>query len=147
MKYELKDTEELYVKVYPYSSYWVKPSYCDADCIKREVERHVDDIGSVEVVQERIYTYEEDGTTFEGDNLTELCSEIAYYRDTLTDEVRWEVKWIRNNEKYSRIIWNLEDLLDCVSRYNCEIVSGSLSENQKALVDVAKSLYVEKREE
>ena len=145
MKYKLKDTDEMYVKVYPYNSVFVTPTYIDLQYIEKSIERHVDDIGSVECIQEKVYTYEENGIEYEAENLVKLCSDIAYDRDILNDPYRWEVKWIRNNEKYSAVLWELEDLLDYVSRYNCEIVEGELSKTQEALVNVARDLYYESK--
>lgn len=145
MKYKLKDTDEMYVKVYPYNSRFVTPTYRDLQDIEKSIERHVDDIGNVECVQEQIYTYKENDIEYEADSLIKLCSDIAYDRETLNDPCRWKVQWARNNEKYSAIAWGLEELLDYVSRYNCKIVEGELNETQKALVDVARDLYGESK--
>lgn len=141
MKYQFKDTDEMYVKVYPYSSSFINPKHEDMEQMKRGIERHIDNIGSVELYQEELYTYSEGGIDYEAHNLVDLCSNIAYDRDTLNDGYNWRVSWYRNNEKYWGNIWSLEDLLDCISRYNCIIENGHLSDSQKALVNVARDLY------
>lgn len=143
MKYKLKNTDEMYVKVYPYSSWWVKAQFSDMENIKRNIERHVDDIGDIELYQEQLYTYSENDVDFEACNLIDLCSDIAREREILEDACRWTIKWTRNGKTYSREIWTLEDLLDYVSRYNCDIVSGNLGHRQKILVDIARDLYSE----
>lgn len=141
MKYKLIDTDEKYVKVYPYFNNIYKPTENDLYQIQREIERHVDDIGNVEVVQEKQYCFKDEYTTYEEDSLLKLCTEMAYQRDLIDDHYYWRLEWLdKNSEKCSRQINNLEDLLDEITRHKDADIFGNLTQREKALVYMAKLL-------
>lgn len=148
MKAKLIDTEEIYVKVEPKGFTWYRPEYdkriefakdqCD-DIIK-EIDRHVDGVGDINIEVEQKYTLEDDYTNYETDTLQQLCEEMATQRDLLDINSRWEVTYIRNNEKYRSTEWDLEGLLYHVSNNNVVKVKGRLNTYQRTLVDMAMLL-------
>ena len=144
MKYELENTSEMYVKVYPYSNSWRKAKEEDLYEIEREIKRHVDDINDTECIVEQKYLYldEEAEEEYEGLSLTELCRNVAISRGLIEEsDYRWEITWNRNNEAYRSYVYDFEELLEYVSRYNCEIVKGKLTKEQEVLVEMARELY------
>ena len=144
MKYELENTSEMYVKVYPYSNSWRKAKEEDLYEIEREIKRHVDDINDTECIVEQKYLYldEEAEEEYEGLSLTELCRNVAISRGLIEEsDYRWEITWNRNNEVYRSYVYDFEELLEYVSRYNCEIVKGKLTKEQEVLVEIAREFY------
>ena len=144
MKYELENTSEMYIKVYPYSNSWRKAKEEDLYEIEREIKRHVDDINDTECIVEQKYLYldEEAEEEYEGLSLTELCRNVAISRGLIEEsDYRWEIIWNRNNEAYRSYVYDFEELLEYVSRYNCEIVKGKLTKEQEVLVEIAREFY------
>ena len=144
MKYELENTNEMYVKVYPYSNSWRKATENDLYEIDREIKRHVDDINDTECIVEQKYLYLDDEADeeYEGMSLTELCRNVAINRGLIEEsDYRWEITWNRNNEAYRSYVYDFEELLEYVSRYNCKIVKGKLTKEQEVLVEIARELY------
>lgn len=144
MKYNLENTDEMYVKVYPYSNSWKKAKEEDLYEIEHEIKRHVDDINDTECIVKQKYLYLDDETEeeYEGLSLTELCRNIAISRGLIEEsDYRWEVTWNRNSEAYRGYIYDFEELLEYVSRYNCEIVKGKLTKEQEVLIEIARELY------
>ena len=144
MKYELENTSEMYIKVYPYSNSWRKAKEEDLYEIEREIKRHVDDINDTECIVEQKYLYldEEAEEEYEGLSLTELCRNVAISRGLIEEsDYRWEITWNRNNEAYRSYVYDFEELLEYVSRYNCEIVKGKLTKEQEVLVEIAREFY------
>ena len=144
MKYELENTSEMYVKVYPYSNSWRKAKEEDLYEIERDIKRHVDDINDTECIVEQKYLYldEEAVEEYEGLSLTELCRNVAISRGLIEEsDYRWGITWNRNNEAYRSYVYDFEELLEYVSRYNCEIVKGKLTKEQEVLVEIAREFY------
>lgn len=140
MRYELKRSGEDYVKVYPYGTRFYKYSEGDLDVIKSEIERHVDNINGVDVVNEYNYEFKDEYTDYKCSSLKELCEEMAHQRDLIELHSMWELDWCNDNGKYKRHVGNFEDLLDEVSRHKGITVKGHLTEKEKILVDMAKLL-------
>lgn len=140
MKYEFKDSDEMYLKVYPYTFGWNSPTRRDLDDIERSINRHVDDVGCIENIVEQLYVYNDGEYEYESKTFYGLCKEIAINRQLIEDSY-WKISWVSNNEKYSATIYEFENLLDYVVEYNCEILSGNLTKEQCILVDIARELY------
>lgn len=149
MKAKLIDTEEIYVKVIPTGFTWYRPEYdkriefakdqCD-DIIK-EINRRVNSVGDASIEVEQKYTLEDDYNTYETDTLQQLCEDMAIQRDLLDINDRWEVSWVdNNNEKYSSVEWELEELLYRIANNNVIKITGKLNKHQRTLVDMAMLL-------
>jgi hypothetical protein len=140
MKYELKRSGENYIKVYPYETNFYKYSNMDLETVKREIERHVDDINSVEITNEYNYTFKDEYTNYECKSLKELCEEMAYQRDLIELNDYWEVTWVYNNETHRAYVNDFEELLDCVADHKGISIVGDLTKEEEILVDMAKLL-------
>lgn len=141
MKYELKETNEKYVRVYPRNE---NPTTKELEVLEEYLIDHVPyDIGDVfDTVDGYMYKYVENNNIYKAYSLEELCNDVALSRGTLNvnNKYNWIIRFSINNENYTRQVWEFDDLLHSVSRFNCEII-GYLSDSQKALVDVARDLY------
>lgn len=141
MRYKLINTDENYIKVYPYSNSYYKATENDLFQIQSEIKRHVDDISNVEITQEKQYYFEDEFSEYTEDSLSRLCIEMAYQRDLINDHYSWTVEWFNNNnEKCCRRINCLEDLLDEVTKHKDINIIGDLTERESVLVDMAKLL-------
>lgn len=142
MKYKSKkEIFETYAKVYPHNE---NPTPKELEELEKYLTENIPySIGDVFGIMEGyVYEYTEDNNVYEGDSLEELCYGIAIGRNVFNrkNKYNWIVSFNINNEIHKWYIWEFEGLLDCVSRFNCEVI-GYLSDSQKVLVDIARELY------
>lgn len=129
----LKDEEDLY-----------KEAMYTANEIVEGINRHVDDIGDINITEECDYQYQySEYTTLEGSTLTKLCECMAEYEDLITFDEFNNIIIVyldhNNRECYSRK-WSLDDLLYDIANKNVIKIEGKLSKRNKILVTMAQKL-------
>lgn len=134
-------TNNDYVKVHPYSANYNKHNDRDMEEIEREINRHIDNIGSTEIICEEkcVYNDEEYGE-IEGDTLYDICRELAYQEDLIKDNT-WTIEYNDlQNEHHKHSIYNFESILWYIVNNGAIITHGELTDEQKYIVQMANKI-------